>query len=106
MQQTAGGFVFKKIIPNQLAQYFNTYRRLGGPVFVRTFWVVLLGLLQVGLQELGEGPLLCEQLLVAAALRYLSVLQHDDLIHLGQERDGVGHKHASLKCWKYTIMKL
>ena len=96
MQQTAGGFVFKKFIPNQLAQYFNTYRRLGGPVFVRTFWVVLLGLLQVGLQELGEGPLLCEQLLVAAALRYLSVLQHDDLIHFGQERNGVGHKHTSL----------
>ena len=62
-----------------------------------TFRVVLLGLLEVGLQELGEGALLCQELLVAPPLGDLSVLYHDDLIHFRQERNGVGHKHPSLK---------
>ena len=109
MYSSPGGSVFQHLFPTRWrsistlshptgSAVFHHLCPPGGAIFARTFRVVLLGLLQVGLQELGEGSLLCEQLLVAAALRYLSVLQHDDLIHLGQERNSVGHKDASLKC--------
>ena len=47
-------------------------------------------------QELCEGPSVCHELLVVADLGDLAVLHHDDLVHVGQEADGVRHQDPGL----------
>ena len=47
-------------------------------------------------QELRKGPSVGHELLVVADLGDLAVLHHDDLVHLGQEADGVRHQDSGL----------
>ena len=47
-------------------------------------------------QELCEGAPVGHELLVVADLGDLAVLHDDDLVHLGQEADGVRHQDPGL----------
>ena len=47
-------------------------------------------------QELCEGAFVGHELLVVADLRDFAVPHHHDLVHLGQEADGVGHQDPGL----------
>mmetsp|Transcript_15581 Transcript_15581/g.24246 ORF Transcript_15581/g.24246 Transcript_15581/m.24246 type:complete len:1269 (+) Transcript_15581:1003-4809(+) len=61
------------------------------------FLLILLLLLALeGLHQHGELALVGDQLLVAALLRYLALLEHHNLVRLGQEVQLVGAEHARL----------
>ncbi len=61
------------------------------------FGLVLVLLGEVVAQEICEGSVLREQVLVGAGLRDAPVHEHHDLIHLRQEADAVRHQHPRLK---------
>ena len=47
-------------------------------------------------EEFCEGALVCHEPLVAAHLRDLALPHNHDLVHLGQEPDGVRHQDPGL----------
>jgi len=60
--------------------------------------VLLVGLvvLEVRVDELGEGAIPALQLFESACLSDGAVLEHDDGVDLGQKAERVGHKHPRL----------
>ncbi len=69
---------------------------------VRVEVLLLVGrVLQVGADELSEGAVAGDELLVGADLGHAAPVQHDDAVDSRQIRDAVRHEHPRLnKQWR------